>query len=52
MGRILAELVDLLDLPRRRYYFRHEERSVSDDETPLSMGLRSGSVLSIVPEGA
>ena len=52
MGRILAELVDLLDLPRRRYYFRHEERSVGDDETPLSMGLRSGSVLSIVPEGA
>ena len=52
MGRIVAELVDLLDLPRRRYRFRYQDRIVSDDETPLSIGLRSGSVLSIVPEGS
>jgi hypothetical protein len=44
-------LVDLLDLPRRRYRFRYQDRIVSDDETPLSIGLRSGSVLSIVAEG-
>lgn len=50
MGRILSELVDLLDLPRRKYRFRMGYEFIDDDETPLSIGIQREDVLSIVAE--
>jgi hypothetical protein len=52
MGRILSELVDLLDLPREKYCFRIEDELISNNETPLSVGVKRGDVLLIVPEGS
>ncbi len=52
MGRILSELVDLLDLPRDKYCFRIEDELIGNNETPLSVGVKRGDVLLIVPEGA
>lgn len=50
MGRILSELVDLLDLPRQKYRFRLENELIDDDETPLSLGIERGDVLIMAPE--
>jgi hypothetical protein len=50
MGRILSELVDLLDLPRRRYRFRIGDRFIDNNETPLSIGIRRRDVLSMTQE--
>jgi hypothetical protein len=52
MGRILSELVDLLNLPRRKYCFRIENERVGDNETPLSIGVKRNDVLVMVPEGS
>ncbi|MEA3341190.1 MAG: FHA domain-containing protein [Chloroflexota bacterium] len=49
MGRILAELVKLLDLPDQGYCFKIKNRRVGNDETPLSIGVERGDVLMIVP---
>ncbi len=51
MGRILSELVDLLDLPQKEYYFRIENELIGNNETPLSVGVKRGDVLIMVPEG-
>lgn len=48
MGRILAELVKLLDLPDQEYCLKLKNNRVSDDETPLSIGVKRGDVLMIV----
>jgi hypothetical protein len=50
MGRILAELVDLLGLPKKSYRFMIGDRFIDDDETPLSIGMQEGDVLRIVLE--
>lgn len=52
MGRILSTLVDLLDLPGGKYRFQLEDEFVDDDETPLSLGLRTGHALTITSEAA
>ena len=50
MGRIISELVDLLDLPRQKYRFRLENDVIDDDETPLSLGIERGDILIMAPE--
>lgn len=50
MGRILSELVDLLDLPRRKYRFRIGDTFIDNNETPLSIGIRRRDVLSMTQE--
>ncbi len=50
MGRILAELVNLLDLPRKKYRFKIEKKFIGDEETPLSIGIQSGDLLIMTPE--
>ncbi|MFQ6101002.1 MAG: FHA domain-containing protein [Anaerolineae bacterium] len=50
MGRILSELVDLLDLPEMEYCFKIENKLISGDETPLSIGVERGDVLMMVPK--
>jgi hypothetical protein len=50
MGRILSELVDLLDLPRRKYRFRVGDTFIDNNETPLSIGIRRRDVLSMTQE--
>lgn len=52
MGKILAELVKLLDLPDREYRLKIKNKLVKDNETPLSLGIRNGNLLIIVPAGA
>ena len=51
MGRILSELVDLLDLPQKEYNFKIENELIGNNETPLSVGVKRGDVLIMVPEG-
>ncbi|RLC63636.1 MAG: hypothetical protein DRI48_08280 [Chloroflexi bacterium] len=48
MGKILARLVELLDLPDQEYCFTLENRHVDNDETPLSLGIKREDVLSMV----
>jgi len=48
MGRILSELVNLLDLPSQEYCFRIKNKLIDDNETPLSVGIKRGDVLTIV----
>ncbi len=50
MGRILSRLVDLLDLPQKRYFFEFANKRIGDDETPLSVGIQTGDVLRVVPD--
>jgi len=50
MKHILSRLVNLLDLPEGKYRFRHEGKFADDDETPFSLGLKEGTILSIIPE--
>jgi pSer/pThr/pTyr-binding forkhead associated (FHA) protein len=50
MGRILAALIDLLDLPDQTYYLRIEDTFIGQDETPLSIGIKKGDVLILVAE--
>jgi hypothetical protein len=50
MGRILSELADLLDLPGEKYRFRSGNKLIDDNETPLSIGIQRGDVLSLAPE--
>ena len=50
MGRILAQTVNLLDLPRGRYHFKIENKLIDDDETPLSIRVQREDILIIVPE--
>jgi hypothetical protein len=50
IGRILAKLVDLLDLAQKRYFFEFENKRIDDDETPLSVGIQTGDVLRVVPD--
>jgi hypothetical protein len=51
MGRILSELVSVLNLPQRKYCFRIKNELIGDDETPLSIGVKRGDVLTMVPQG-
>ena len=51
MGRIISELVNLLDLPKQKYCFRLKNKLIGDDETPLSVGIKRGDVLIITPKG-
>lgn len=51
MGRILSELVSVLNLPQRKYCFRIKDELIGDDETPLSIGVKRGDVLTMVPQG-
>jgi len=51
LGRILAELVNVLDLPEREYCFEIKNRPIDDDETPLSIGVKNGDVLMMVLKG-
>ena len=51
MGRILSEVVKLLDLPEGEHFFKVENKLVDNDETPLSIGLQRGDVLSIFMKG-
>ncbi|HID29191.1 MAG TPA: FHA domain-containing protein [Desulfobacterales bacterium] len=53
LGRILAELVNLLDLSEREYCFEIEGKNqpIDDNETPLSTGIKSGDVLMMVLKG-
>lgn len=50
MGRILSELVNLLNLPRQQYSFMVENKLIGDDETPLSAGIQRKDVLIMVPK--
>jgi hypothetical protein len=50
VGRILSELVGLLDLPERKYHFMIENKLIDDDETPLSIGIQRGDLLIMTPE--
>jgi hypothetical protein len=50
MGRILSELVDLLDLPEKNYHFMIESKLIDHDETPLSIGIQRGDLLIMTPE--
>jgi hypothetical protein len=50
MGRILLELVNLLGLPKREYSFMVENELINDNETPLSIGVKRGDVLVMVPK--
>jgi len=50
MGKIMAALVDLLDLPQGEYHFRAEDEIVDQEETPLSAGIKSGDTLAIMPK--
>ena len=50
MGRILSEVVDLLDLPQKKYRFRIRNKLIDNNETPLSIGIKRGDVLTIVQE--
>jgi len=49
MGRILSELVDVLDLPEKKWHFTIENKLIDDDETPLSIGIRRGDLLIMTP---
>jgi len=44
-------LVDLLDLPQKEYNFKIENELIGNNETPLSVGVKRGDVLIMVPEG-
>lgn len=50
MGTILAELVKRLNLPKRRYHFKHKNRIIDDKATPWSLNLRERTLLEIYPE--
>jgi len=50
MEKILSKLVNLLDLPGKKYRFRIENEFIGDHETPLSIGIRRGDVLTMVPK--
>jgi len=49
-GRILAELVKLLNLPDQAYCLKIKNKRLGDDETPLSIGVKRGDVLMIVSQ--
>jgi hypothetical protein len=49
MGKILSKLVDLLNLPKKQYCFTIKNELISDNETPLSVGVKGGDVLVMVP---
>jgi hypothetical protein len=58
-GRIIARLVDLMELPSvgpdglpLSYKFHHKQtgRQIGDDETLETAGVRDGDVLRLVPE--
>ena len=48
VGKILARLQELLDLPSGRYRFQWRNTLLDDDETPLSLGLKREDVLVMV----
>ena len=48
VGRILAQLQELLDLPPGRYRFQLRDTLLDDDETPLSINLKREDVLVMV----
>ena len=48
LGRILSEVVDLLDLPQKKYHFRIKNKLIDNNETPLSIGIKRGDVLTMV----
>jgi hypothetical protein len=50
MGRILPELVQLMALPKKEYHFLFRNRAISDEETPLSIGIKAGTLLQISSE--
>jgi hypothetical protein len=50
MGKILAAMIDLLDLPQGEYRFSAEDEIIDHEETPLSIGIKSGDTLAIIPE--
>jgi hypothetical protein len=50
MGKILAKLAELLDLPDIKYCFKIEDEVIDDNETPLSVGIERGQVLTMVPK--
>ena len=52
MGRIVSELVNVLGLPKSDYSFMVENELISDNETPLSIGVKRGDVLVMVPKKA
>lgn len=50
MGRILSEVVDLMALPKKEYRFLDRNGAISNNETPLSIGIKSGTLLQISSE--
>ncbi len=50
MGRILAEVVNLLDLSGQEYCFRTEHEIIGTTETPLSLGIKRGDTLALIPK--
>ncbi len=52
LGRILSELIKLLDLPDQAYCLKIKDEPLDEDETPLSMGIERGDVLMITPDNA
>jgi hypothetical protein len=50
MGKILAKLAELLDLPDIRYCFKIEDEAIDDNETPFSIGIERGQILTMVPK--
>jgi pSer/pThr/pTyr-binding forkhead associated (FHA) protein len=50
MGRVLSELASLMELPKKEYHFLFRNRVIGEKETPLSIGIKSGSLLQISSE--
>jgi pSer/pThr/pTyr-binding forkhead associated (FHA) protein len=50
MGKIIAQVVDLLGLPNKSYCFTIENQPIDNEETPLSAGIERNDVLTLTPQ--
>ncbi len=50
MGKIIAQVVDLLGLPDKPYCFTIENQPIDNEETPLSAGIERNDVLTLTPQ--
>jgi hypothetical protein len=50
LDRILSEFVRLIGLPEKKYHFRIRNELLRDEETLFALGVKSHSLMQIVPE--